>query len=216
MKCYAVSDLHGKPQRLETVRKNARELKPDVVVVAGDITSFRKVYETVGFLNQIGVPVLGIRGNTDLRSVDRALLRHPNTGSLHLFPREIGGIRIVGIGGTIPVPFRSRVCWREKKALETLADMVDASTLVVAHPPPYGIQDQVMGKHSAGSNGLLRLLKSRHPAAIICGHIHEDPGFQEFGQTVVVNCAVGKRSGGALIEYDGRQPPIVTMLQGNP
>lgn len=215
MKCYAVADLHGKPHRLETVRKNVSALKPDVVVAAGDITSFRNADKVIGVLDRIGAPVLGIRGNTDLRPVDRALRRYPNTGSLHLFPRTVDGVRIVGISGTIPVPFRSRICWREKKALDTLAGMVDARTLVVAHPPPFGILDAVMGKKPAGSPGLLDFLLEHRPAVLICGHIHEDAGARKVKDTWVVNCAVGKKCSGAWIEYDGDRPPVVTMLEGD-
>jgi hypothetical protein len=36
----------------------------------------------------------------------------------------------------------------------------------------------------------------------LCGHIHEDPGFTKIGETTVVNCSMGKRGEGSIIEIN--------------
>jgi len=36
----------------------------------------------------------------------------------------------------------------------------------------------------------------------MCGHIHEDPGITRTDKPIVVNCSMGKRGEGALVEID--------------
>ena len=45
MRIYAVADVHGKSTRIEGIRKTISEFKPDVLVVAGDITNIRNYRE---------------------------------------------------------------------------------------------------------------------------------------------------------------------------
>ncbi len=39
MRIYAVADIHGKPEKIALVREKTEALKPDALVVAGDITN---------------------------------------------------------------------------------------------------------------------------------------------------------------------------------
>ena len=85
-------------------------------------------------------------------------------------------------------------------------------TVLVAHPPPYGILDRVLGRFSAGSHAVFSILQDQPLKLFICGHIHETPGVATCNGTTVVNCTLGKKSAGALIDYDGRNTPRVEML----
>ena len=40
MRILQVSDIHGRLERVEEIVKKAGEVKPDLIVVAGDITHF--------------------------------------------------------------------------------------------------------------------------------------------------------------------------------
>ncbi len=40
MRIYAVADIHGKPEKITLVREKTEDLKPDALVVAGDITNY--------------------------------------------------------------------------------------------------------------------------------------------------------------------------------
>jgi Icc-related predicted phosphoesterase len=93
-----------------------------------------------------------------------------------------------------------------------MGKLVEKDTVVVVHTPPWGCRDEVMGKFSAGSKGLRRFILKQQPVLLICGHIHERPGLAHIGRTTVVNCAVGHRSRGAMIEYRPGQTPRVEML----
>ena len=93
-----------------------------------------------------------------------------------------------------------------------VSTMLQAHSVLVAHPPPHGIRDRVLGRFHAGSRALRRLVDSRSPALVICGHIHEQAGVAAIGRTIVVNCALGRASDGALVRYDGRSSPVCRML----
>jgi len=71
MRIYAVADIHGRPDRMRLIKKNTIKLKPDVLIIAGDITHFTHPVSTIARLNDMPVSVLAIRGNTDLKRVER-------------------------------------------------------------------------------------------------------------------------------------------------
>ncbi len=212
MRIYAVADIHAKNHRLDLIRTNIAQLSPDVLIAAGDIANYFNPEPVFRELNSLPIPVLAVRGNTDPRSVTRILKEGSNLYNLHLNPMTVNNIRFVGIGGTVPIPFRSRLSFLETHLIKKLLECLTPETVLVAHPPPYGILDRVMGRFSAGSNAVFSILQKCPPKLFICGHIHETPGVVSVNGTEVVNCTMGKASAGALIEYDGQNRPRVTML----
>ena len=50
------------------------------------------------------------------------------------------------------------------------------------------------------------------PQLFICGHIHERPGYAFLGKTLVVNCSIGMKGKGALIELNVDSPPVAEMV----
>jgi uncharacterized protein len=200
MLIYAVADIHGKKERLSFIRKKIHEASPDVLVVAGDITGYIHPFPIIEALNDMPVPVIAVRGNTDLPVVEKLFDRYPNIFHAHVNKISIEGRAFSGISGTVPVPFRSRTRFMEKRILEDSASLLDINSVLVVHPPPWGILDGVFGKFHAGSKGILRLLGHAEPVLCICGHIHEMPGTRVYKKTLVVNCSMGKDGGGALIE----------------
>ena len=47
-----------------------------------------------------------------------------------------------------------------------------------------------------------QLVDKFKPRLVLSGHIHEDPGITKIGKTTVVNCSMGKRGEGSLIEIN--------------
>ena len=212
MLIYAVSDIHGNPEKLSKIRRNVVEHNPDVLVVAGDLTSYHGHRRVVSGLNDMGLPVLAVRGNSDLPVVDRLLRAFPRTDSLHLKETVLKGVRFTGVSGAIPVPFRTRLRWIERPVLEQMIGLVQEHSILVAHPPPWGTLDEVMGKFHAGCRGLEEIVRKRQPRMLICGHIHERPGTARLGKTLVVNCNMGRRRAGAMIDWNASGEPRVEML----
>lgn len=212
MRVYAVADIHGKIERFERIRNNLLELKADLLVLAGDITNFAKPMKILSRLNALPLPVLVIRGNSDLKRVDHLFTALPNCIPIHAVCKVIRSIPFVGIGGTIPIPFRSRVCLNEKSRLNKVASLIGTPTVLVTHTPPYGYQDLVMGRFRAGSKGLLKLIQRCQPQALICGHVHEDDGISRIGKTRVINCALNRTHSGTLLVFKNERLADLEMI----
>jgi len=212
MNIYAVADIHGKPAKIAGIRKVILELKPNALVVAGDITNYFNSTDVIDQFNRMPVPVLAIRGNTDQKKVDRLLDYYPNTSSLHLKGQKMNGVKFVGVSGTIPVPFSSRIGLREKKIINTLAALLDNNAVLVVHSPPRGVLDEAFGRFHAGCRRLYQLVVQRQPRLVLCGHIHECPGIATIGQTTVVNCNVAGTGRGAVVDFEPDGPFQVKML----
>jgi Icc-related predicted phosphoesterase len=212
MRIYAVADIHGRSAKIALIRGNTLQLNPDVLVVAGDITSYTGSAGILAQLNDIPVPVLAVRGNTDLSRVENLLENFPNISHLHLKQVTIGNTPFVGVSGCIPIPFSSRICLNQVQVIEKLKPLLKSNSVLVAHPPPWGTLDEVLGRFHAGCRILTKAIKMCRPMLMICGHIHERPGSVFIGKTLVVNCALGSNHAGAVIELDNENNLKVEML----
>ena len=212
MRIYAVADIHGRHERIELISDNIEKFKPEVLVVAGDITNYGRPVETLAQLNEMPVPILAVRGNTDPARIEKLLEQYPKISPLHLKEVNLNGIGFVGVSGTVPIPFSSRLSWREGRVREKVDPLLNRHSVLVAHTPPWGTLDEVFGKFHAGCKSLHTIVSKHQPGLLICGHIHEKPGTALVGKTLVVNCNMGQRRGGAMIEFDKDQTPEVQML----
>jgi len=214
MLIFAAADIHGRPERLAAIEDHIASYRPDVLVLAGDISRWWKPQETLEPLGRLPLPVFLVRGNSDSRRLEKLLPHYANLHSLHLTRKTIDAIDFVGCGGTVPLPFHSRLGFKESAMAERLSNMLQPGGVLVVHPPPYGVRDRVLGKFHAGSRAVKRLVAHCSPALVICGHIHEQAGVAVSGETMVVNCAVNRGCGGVLIHYDGRSVAECKLLQG--
>ncbi len=191
MKILAVADIHGAQYRLNLVLKNIEIYFPELVVICGDITQFGPGELAKNFLDQISVETLAITGNIDTADVSKGI---DDSKAINIEMKRVvkKGIPFVGISGAISKQFK---IIDEKKLL-------DENSVLVSHEPPHGAQDKIfLGMHS-GSKELKEIIKKYKPRLLLCGHIHEDPGFTKIGETMVVNCSMGKRGEGALIDIN--------------
>lgn len=212
MRIYAVADIHGRSDKIALIRDSTLQLNPDVLVVAGDITNYTDSAGILAQLNDIPVPVLAVRGNTDLSRVENLFEYFSNISPLHLKQVTIGSTPFVGVSGCIPIPFSSRICFNEMQVIEKLKSLVKSNSVLVAHPPPWGTLDEVFGRFHAGCRSLAKVIKMCRPTLMICGHIHESPGSAFIGKTLVVNCALGKNHAGAMIDIDNENNLDVEIL----
>jgi uncharacterized protein len=198
MRILAVADVHGAQYRLNLVLKNTATYAPDLVVVCGDITQFGPGELATNFLNQIPVRTIAVPGNIDTFDVD-AGINASNAMNLDRRMVTINGIPLVGIGREIPAQLPALLIDDEntKKPLEKL---LKTSSILVTHYPPYKTQDKIFIGTHGGSKELRSLIDMYKPRLVLCGHIHEDPGMTMVGDTTVVNCSMGKRTEGALID----------------
>lgn len=193
MKILAVADIHGAQFRLNLVLKNIDRLSPDLVVMCGDITQFGPGEIATNFLNQIPIDTLAITGNIDSSEVGEGIDKSKAT--------RIEMKKVVKKG--IPFIGMSRDIQNQLKTIEK-NKLINDACVIVSHEPPYGAQDKVfLGMH-AGSKTLMEIVEKYKPRLVLCGHIHENPGYSKIKNTIVINCSMGKRGEGALIEINDK------------
>ena len=189
MKILATADIHGSQYRLNILLKNIEKYTPDLVVICGDITQFGPGEVAKNFLDQIPIETYAIAGNIDTKEVSRAI-DESKAVNIEMKRVEKKGVPFVGIKGDID------------NLISTNKKIFDEKSVIVSHEPPYGLQDTVfLGMH-AGSRELREIVDKYKPRLVLCGHIHEDSGYTKVRKTIVVNCSMGKRGEGALIELD--------------
>jgi Icc-related predicted phosphoesterase len=200
MKILAAADIHGSQYRLNLVLKNVKACTPDLVVLCGDITQFGPGELATNLLNQIPAKTLAIPGNIDTFDVDEGIMAS-NATYLHMKREVTQGVSFVGIGREIPSPLAdiSIVDGAEKKPL---LKIVDSASVLVTHFPPFKLQDKIFIGSHGGSKELRTLVETCKPRLVLCGHIHEDPGVTHLGDTTVLNCSLGKRTEGAIVEIN--------------
>ena len=102
---------------------------------------------------------------------------------------------------------RDRIALIRSKILKHKPDV-----LVVAHPPPRGTLDEVFGRFHSGCRSLQKIVVNKQPRLLICGHVHERPGTLFVGETLVVNCSMGRKGAGILINLDKGMPPEAEII----
>ncbi len=212
MRIYAVADIHGKKDIIERIKRIVDNESPDVMVIAGDITQYLFPLKTIGRLEKIGIPVLAVRGNSDLKGVEALIKERGKIILLNQAPLEYQGRRFIGLSGTLPLPFISKVCLNEGKRFRDIESLITPETILVTHPPPRGICDKVGNRFSAGSFCLRRFIENHPPLMVICGHIHEQAGCRYLKNSLIVNCAVNKINAGAIIDCEKDKPPGIRMV----
>ena len=212
MRIYAVADIHGKSKKIVKIKEIISQKSPDILVIAGDITNYISPRKTFELLKDIIIPIFCIRGNSDFRCVEKLSRNQENTTLLSHTPVTYQKTQFLGLNGTIPLPFLSKICLRETKCFVLIKHVITPETILVAHPPPRGVCDKVGNKLSAGSFGLKRFIEKYSPLMVLCGHIHEQAGYQFLNNTLVVNSAMNKKFSGAIIDYDNTMPLNVNMI----
>jgi hypothetical protein len=187
-----VTDSHGDTRVLD--RLDAELAAADVVILAGDITSFgdRKDVERVihAFRARCKL-LLAVSGNCDPPAVGQYI---DEIGiGLHGRNRTINGVVFVGLGGSLPCLGRTPNENTEdqlERMLECGADGIppDVPMVLISHEPPYNtaIDNARYGGH-VGSVSVRTFIEQYQPLLCISGHIHESRGIDAIGPTRIVN-----------------------------
>jgi hypothetical protein len=200
MKILAVADIHGSQYRLNLVLKNIQAYNPDLVLLCGDITQFGPGELATNLINQIPVKTFAIPGNIDTFDVDQGIIAS-NATFLHMRRVVFQGISFVGIGREIRTPLAD-ITIIDGSQKKSLIDIFDKTSILVTHIPPFKLQDKIFIGSHGGSKELRTFIDTCKPRLVLCGHIHEDPGMTKLLNTTIVNCSLGKRTEGAIVEIN--------------
>lgn len=197
MKILALSDLHGEEEVLDRLRARSAGRQYDLVLFAGDLT----VRGPVSYAEEavsIFPKSYAVHGNMDTPDVIEKLRQ---MGVLiHGRKVQAGEWNVVGLGGSNPTPFGTPSEMSEEQIEAVLAKAgVDNFSILVSHPPPYGVFDTVGPMH-VGSKAVAAIVEQKKPLLVICGHIHEHEGKEVLGETLVVKLAPAENLRAAEIE----------------
>lgn len=192
MQMMAFGDIHEYLHTLEPLEAALRQA--DLVLVSGDLTRWRgpttaaKVLDAIARFNP---HILAQVGNTDTWETHQYL---EQCGiSLHGRGYRFGPLGIFGVGGSNQTPFYSPTEFSEEELADTLLagyTMVQDAPykLLVAHCPPYHTNiDRIYSGMHVGSTSVRQFIETYQPDICISGHIHEAPGEDRIGATVLLN-----------------------------
>ncbi len=191
----------------------------DAVIITGDLTNHspegavEKVWNSIYTRN---TNIFGQAGNMD-RSNVTDFLKSQNA-NLHCEVRELApGIKIMGVGCSIPTPFGtpSEVSEDEMAAMlaETYAKVGDYDKLILAvHDSPYGTALDVIGNGMhVGSRSVRAFIEKHQPDLVLSGHIHEASGQDSIGKSIIFN--PGMASGGGYVQITLENDELTATLK---
>lgn len=198
MKLLALSDLHADEDLLDRLRAASARAKYDAVLFCGDITDRGPVSYAEDVLS-LFPKAYAVHGNMDTPEV---VSRMREMGvSVHGKKVKLGEWNLVGLGGSNPTPFGTPSEQSEEEIAALLSRAgVDEFSIVLSHPPPYGIFDAVGNGMHAGSKAVRRMVEDKRPILLICGHVHEHEGKEILSETLVVKLGPAEKLRAAEIE----------------
>ena len=220
MKIVQLSDIHVGSQFREdvfqTVIQEVNSLKPDSVIITGDLTNegLKEQYEKCkNLISQINVDkIIAISGNHDYR----------NTGYLHFkkyFPfktiNELSDdVILVTIGTARPDRDEGEVGYRQTLWLErTMKKYQDKTTILAMHHHLIGIPDTGSDRLTIIDAGdVLRATLSSNVNLVLCGHKHR-PWLWDFNNLLIANA--GSTSSERVRGFFENSYNIVKIENGN-
>lgn len=190
-----------------------KELIKDTIPYKALKKATGEVIAICSLLDKIPIPFYGVLGNADLQYYSQ-FVKWPFT-SLHKKIKKVGDYNLIGYNGRPLYQFEKQNtnenAFSEKnveKDLKRLFKTVDPQkTILVTHPPPYKILDQVEEKMlqyaintygnkakngHIGSTGIRKAVEKFQPLLHIFGHIHENQGVVRNDTTFVNTGSTGE------------------------
>lgn len=197
MRILALSDLHSEEDVLDRLKARASRAHYDAVFFVGDLTT-RGPASYAEDAVSIFPNSYAVHGNMDTPEVQEALRR--KGVMMHGRKVKFGEWNLVGLGGSNPTP-HGTPAESSEEAIESALNAagVDHFSIVLCHPPPYGLFDMVGGRH-AGSKAVRKIIEGKKPLMLLCGHIHEHEGQQILGETLIVKLGAAQNLRAAEIE----------------
>jgi Icc-related predicted phosphoesterase len=191
MLLLAAADLHGNQKKFDRVLDGITEYSPHMAILAGDIIH-HSVQPLHDLIESLSIPLLVTHGNMDPSSLSLALATPPalDMNNKH---QVLQGLSFVGIGDSVPRDIYSE---QHQKTLPLHTIPMD---ILISHRPPKGYQDKTSFSGHIGDDEVYKLVLSHHPRLLLCGHVHENPGYQKIKDTVILNCSVGHNGHFSLV-----------------
>jgi predicted MPP superfamily phosphohydrolase len=161
-----VSDIHLNPVAWSVIRQVTKQFKIQLVIDTGDLTDHGSAAEEkfAKGISKIKIPYVFIRGNHDSADTEKSVRRQKNAVVLDDQVRDVGGLRIFGIGDPRFTPDKSTrgddVDAKEMQAIGQGA----AAQMTASHisPDVVLVHDPAEGQAFDGTTPL-----------VLSGHLHQ-------------------------------------------
>jgi uncharacterized protein len=191
MKILAFGDLHGDDEALDSLRHQALEHNPDLIVCVGDFTIFGidlfVILEQLNLIAEISnTKLILIHGNhEDEDAVSELLSDYEHIIYIHKDIFEFDGFTFVGYGGG---GFSLRANDFVSFVSEHTLDFAHKKLILLTHQPPYGTKLDTIRGRQTGNADFTEFIKTHQPILALSGHIHETFGeVDEIGKTKLLN-----------------------------
>lgn len=183
-----ISDTHfgtEQPHVVEALVKLATQLRPDVVVLSGDITQRARPAQfraAKAFVDRLGAPVLAVPGNHDIPLLDLwARLRHPYARYIAAFGADLEPVHRSAELTVVCV--NTTRAWRHKhgeisrRQVERVARLVEGAEaaqlrVVVVHQPVAVTRAEDLSNRLRGHAAALERWAAAGADLVMGGHIH--------------------------------------------
>lgn len=204
MRILQVSDIHGRLERVEDSVKKAGAVKPDLIIVAGDITHFGNLEdaeEIIDKLSEAGVKIFFVSGNCDPPEMLSWQPKNDLAENLHGQLVEFGDFIFAGIGGGSG-KFGTLTELSEEEFEHILRKFMNLPEkfIFISHSPPHGLEVDFTGSKHIGSRAIRKFVEDHQPILMCTGHAHEGRGVVKLGRTVIVNAGPAKEGFCAIID----------------
>ncbi len=203
MKVLHFGDVHCSVDVLKKLTRKARELDYDVVAVHGDVECDGEI---LALIEELGSTILFVPGNMDDVSISK--LYRGKGYNIDGCLREIKGYLFCGIGGLSVRSSLSSIKQKLEEMRET-GKLQSSRLVILAHHPPRAEKvDLALGRIHAGLVELRNLILKYNPIAYLHGHIHEAPGYEVIGNTLIVNAGSLRSGSYALVDLENKRAEI--------
>lgn len=187
MKFLVISDLHGKKSVFDWLNPLIEKEGIECTLFLGDCVPLpapaEKSAEMVSLIKC--KRVLAIPGNIDDLGLPSIL--DTVAENMHGIGKDVGGLHIVGFGGSNPTIFGTPFEIQEEEILSKLDAISKEGMILMVHAPAYGYNDVIPSGINVGSKAILEIVDKYRPRLVLSGHIHESFGKKERNGTVLVN-----------------------------
>ena len=214
IKILALTDIHDKVSSLTSILESVlKEKQVDLITISGDVSDFggdEDVERILRIIEKTGIPFCYILGNCDPMESRNGV--KVSGRCVESACATFSGINIIGTGGATPTPFGTPFEVSEGEIVGNITRIMSeccgsgctVPVMLLIHNPPRGeLVDRLRTGLHAGSKKLRDLILQSSPLLVQCGHIHEAPGVERMGRSVVFNPGPVFRGRYALIEIEG-------------
>ena len=179
-----IVDAHDNPETMTWLEGSVHRY--DVVAIGGDIGELSLLYKIIDFA--VDKPVFIVLGNHDYPV--REMFAAKNV--LHGTSTRFGGYTIGGLGGSLPVQ-GGPLELNETEYL-VLTKNLGPVDVLISHQPPINTKTDLsydgsteIGVRNIGSTAIRKYIEETQPILALVGHVHESPGIDTIGRTIIVN-----------------------------